>query len=44
MNRIAKEVGINWNIKAPEVRVIDSDGKQVGILSLKSAMKIARNS
>ncbi len=41
MNRIAKEVGINWNIKAPEVRVIDSDGKQVGILSLKSAMKIA---
>ena len=41
MNRIAKEVGINWDIKAPEVRVIDSDGKQVGILSLKSAMKIA---
>jgi translation initiation factor IF-3 len=41
VNRIAKEVGINWNIKAPEVRVIDSDGKQVGILSLKSAMKIA---
>jgi translation initiation factor IF-3 len=41
VNRIAKEVGINWDIKAPEVRVIDSDGKQVGILSLKSAMKIA---
>lgn len=41
MNRIAKEAGINWNIKAPEVRVIDSDGKQVGILPLKEAMKIA---
>lgn len=41
MNRIAKEAGINWDIKAPEVRVIDSDGKQVGILPLKEAMKIA---
>ena len=41
MNLIAKEAGINWNIKAPEVRVIDSDGKQVGILPLKEAMKIA---
>jgi len=41
VNRIAKEAGINWDIKAPEVRVIDSDGKQVGILPLKEAMKIA---
>jgi len=41
VNLIAKEAGINWNIKAPEVRVIDSDGKQVGILPLKEAMKIA---
>jgi translation initiation factor IF-3 len=41
VKRIAKEVNINWEIRAPEVRVIDSDGKQVGILSLKEAMKIA---
>jgi translation initiation factor IF-3 len=42
VNRIAKEtVGINWGIRAPEVRVIDSEGKQVGILSLKEAMKLA---
>ena len=41
MNRIAKEAGINWDIRAPEVRVIDADGKQVGILPLKEAMKIA---
>ena len=41
MNRIAKEAGINWNIRAPEVRVIDADGKQAGILPLKDAMKIA---
>ncbi|OGP52421.1 MAG: translation initiation factor IF-3, partial [Deltaproteobacteria bacterium RBG_13_51_10] len=41
MKRIAKEVNINWDIRAPEVRVIDSEGKQVGILPLKEAMKIA---
>ncbi len=42
MNRIAKEtVGINWGIRAPEVRVIDSVGEQVGILPLKEAMKLA---
>ena len=41
MNRIVKEADINWDIRAPEVRVIDADGKQVGILPLKEAMKIA---
>ncbi len=41
MKRIAKKVNINWDIRAPEVRVIDSEGKQVGILPLKEAMKIA---
>jgi translation initiation factor IF-3 len=42
VNRIAKEVvGINWGIRAPEVRVISSDGKQVGVLPLKEAMRIA---
>ncbi len=43
MNRIAKESGINWEIRAPEVRVIDSDGTQIGILSLKEAVKIAED-
>lgn len=41
MKRIAKEVNINWDIRAPEVRVIDSVGKQVGVLPLKEAMRIA---
>ncbi len=42
MNRIAREtVGINWGIRAPEVRVIGSDGAQVGVLPLKEAMRIA---
>lgn len=41
MNGIAKESGINWGIRAQEVRVIDSDGKQAGIMPLKEAMRIA---
>ena len=41
MKRIAKEININWNIRAPEVRVIDSGGKQAGVLPLKEAMKTA---
>ncbi|HEX7371272.1 MAG TPA: translation initiation factor IF-3, partial [Thermodesulfobacteriota bacterium] len=34
-------MGINWGIRAPEVRVITADGKQAGILPLKEAMKLA---
>lgn len=45
MNFIAKETGkdvnVNWQIRAPEVRVIGHDGKQIGILPLKEAMKLA---
>jgi len=41
VNGIAKESGINWGIRAQEVRVIDSDGKQAGIMPLKEAMRIA---
>jgi translation initiation factor IF-3 len=41
VNGIAKESGINWGIRAQEVRVIDSAGKQAGIMPLKEAMKIA---
>lgn len=41
MKRIAKEVNINWGIRVPEVRVVDAEGKQVGILPLKEAMKMA---
>lgn len=41
MKPIAKEAEINWNIKASEVRVIDAEGKQAGILPLKEAMRLA---
>ena len=41
MNRIVKEVAINWDIKAPEVRVIDPDGKQVGVLPVKEAIRLS---
>lgn len=33
---------INEDIKAPSVRVIDSDGKQLGIMSVEEALKAAR--
>jgi translation initiation factor IF-3 len=41
VNRIAKEANINWNIKASEVRVIDADGKQAGIMPLPEALRLA---
>jgi translation initiation factor IF-3 len=41
VNRIVKEVAVNWDIKAPEVRVIDPDGKQIGVLPVKEAIRIA---
>lgn len=45
MNFIVKETGkdvnVNWQIRAPEVRVVGHDGKQIGILPLKEAMKLA---
>jgi translation initiation factor IF-3 len=34
-------VSINWDIRAPEVRVIDPEGKQMGILAVKEAIRIA---
>ncbi len=43
MNRIAKEANVNWGIRAAEVRVIDADGRQAGILPLKEAMRIAQD-
>ena len=41
MNRIVKEASINWDIRSPEVRVIDPEGKQLGILAVKEAIRIA---
>ena len=34
---------INENIRAPQIRVIDEKGKQIGILSREEAIKKARN-
>jgi translation initiation factor IF-3 len=41
VNRIVKEVAVNRDIRAPEVRVIDPEGKQLGILAVKEAIRIA---
>jgi len=36
-------VRVNEAIKAPQVRVIDADGKQVGIMSTAEALRLAQN-
>ncbi|MDP4119300.1 MAG: translation initiation factor IF-3 [Bacillota bacterium] len=41
MLNIAKELLINEEIKHKELRVVDNDGGQLGILSFAEAMKIA---
>ena len=39
--RISKNLLINENIRAKEVRLIDSNGEQLGIVPLKEALRIA---
>ncbi len=41
MNRIVKEANINREIRAPEVRVIDADGKQAGVMLVREAIRLA---
>lgn len=41
MARISKDLLINENIRAREVRLIDSNGEQLGIVPLKEALRIA---
>jgi len=41
VNRIVKEANINREIRAPDVRVIDADGKQVGVLPVREAIRLA---
>lgn len=38
---MSKKISINHQIKAQEVRLIDSDGKQLGVVSLGEALKKA---
>ncbi len=41
MRSISKEVLINHQIKAREVRVLDTDGGQLGIMGTKDALELA---
>ena len=41
MHIISKEVLINEKIKAPEVRLIDENGEQMGIVTSKKALELA---
>lgn len=41
MYRISKKTEINEDIKDPQVRVIDAEGEQLGIMTSKEALEIA---
>ncbi len=41
MSNISKDVQINGEIRFKELRVIDSDGSQLGIMSTREALKIS---
>ncbi|MCH7754052.1 translation initiation factor IF-3 [candidate division KSB1 bacterium] len=43
MNKKKQTTAINERIKAPEVRVIDADGEQVGVIDTSEAIETARN-
>ena len=42
MNSKIKELSVNEKIRSPEVRVVNSEGKQLGVMSVKEAIRIAR--
>ncbi len=42
VNKISKDMLVNEKIRAKEVRVIDPEGEQLGILTLKEALSLAR--
>ena len=39
---IAKEYRVNERIRVPEVRVVDEDGGQLGVMTARAAMELAR--
>jgi translation initiation factor IF-3 len=41
-NRIATELRINDRIRVPRVRVVDADGRQVGIMATQDALALAQ--
>ena len=41
MKSIAKRINVNRRIRAREVRLIDADGKQVGVVPLREALETA---
>ncbi|MCH6559544.1 translation initiation factor IF-3 [candidate division KSB1 bacterium] len=43
MNKKKQTTAINERIKAPEVRVIDADGEQVGVIDTSEAIEMAQS-
>ena len=43
MKNIAKRINVNRRIRAKEVRLIDPDGKQLGVVPLREALETAQS-
>ena len=43
MKNIAKRINVNKRIRAKEVRLIDADGKQLGVVPFMEALSTAKN-
>lgn len=44
MQFISKDFRINFEIKAREIRMVDNDGNQIGVMSVRDALKMAEES
>ena len=44
MRRIARRINVNRRIRAREVRLIDAEGKQLGVVPLSEALETAESS
>ncbi len=44
MRRIARRINVNRRIRAKEVRLIDAEGNQVGVVPLREALETAESS
>ncbi len=43
MNAIKENIRVNRTIRAPQVRILDQDGKQLGIMATRDGIKLAED-
>ncbi|MEK7803513.1 MAG: translation initiation factor IF-3, partial [Deltaproteobacteria bacterium] len=43
MNAIKENIRVNRTIRAPQVRILDQDGKQLGVMATRDGIKLAED-